>query len=237
MARRHRRPWFLLFYNGRKRRRHVLPYILIILVVLAGALILIDIKLRPLVTTMAVSRAKILAMNAINDAINEEISDQNIKYEDLVEPQRNDLGQITALQTNMVKINMLKSMITQRILEKIQDIKYSQLNIPLGNIINGDLFSGRGPKIPISLVPYGIVTATFKFNFVTAGINQTRHQILLVANVQISVIMPGGRGVSSEVESEVSIAETIIVGTVPESYTYIEDPSDDTLEKYNNYKE
>ena len=50
-----------------------------------------------------------------------------------------------------------------------------------------------------------------------AGINQTRHTIFLKAATTLQIVAPTGNR-SVEVEHQIAIAESIIVGEVPESY-------------------
>ena len=80
----------------------------------------------------------------------------------------------------------------------------------------------------------GSVNASFASEFTSAGINQTRHRILINTSVYISVMLPTGSA-GTEVISEAVIAETVIVGDVPDSYTNIEDNESELLDKINNY--
>ena len=50
-----------------------------------------------------------------------------------------------------------------------------------------------------------------------AGINQTNHQINLEVIVDIDILIPWGTE-SAQVVSEVMIADTVIVGKVPDTY-------------------
>jgi sporulation protein YunB len=195
--------------------------------VLLLCILLVEIKISPLIQQLAKVRVAYLATKAINDAVDTEISSGKIKYEDLIAFEKNSEGQITALKTNMVKVNQLKVEITNIVLDRIDAIDQSQLYIPLGNIVNGDLFSGRGPRIPIKIVPTGVVTASFENQFSSAGINQTRHQVIMKLTVDMNVLAPGTTQATS-VTSSVNVAETIIVGTVPGNYTYFDDAGDST---------
>lgn len=193
--------------------------------VLLTAFLLIEVKTRPLIQKLAYSRVSYLASKAINDAVDSEISNGTIRYDELISFEKDTEGKITALKTNMIRVNQLKVEISNIILDKIDSIQESELYIPLGNIINGDLFSGRGPKIPIKIVPTGSVKASFSNVFSSAGINQTRHQIIMVLTVNMNILTPGSSQTTS-VESQVNVAETVIVGTVPGNYTYFSETDD-----------
>ena len=213
MAGRRRKAWrFLGRGSGRKGRVPVLA--LLAAAVFAGTFLIVNARLRPLVGQLAVSRASYLATRAINDAVSETISGSALQYDDLVLFEKDIDGRITALKTNMLKINRLKSGISNRVIEKISGMEPSRLSVPLGNILEGELFAGRGPRIPVRIVPVGTVNTELLNSFSEAGINQTRHEIILKVSVSIGVLMPGSTS-ETAASSQITIAETIIVGTVP----------------------
>ncbi|NCB04167.1 MAG: sporulation protein YunB [Clostridia bacterium] len=229
--RRRRRP------RGPKKRHFVLRFfgIMLLLAVFSlTAFIAFDRKLRPVVRQYATSRVTYLATRIINDAITEELSERSSIYGELVSFEKNETGDIVALKTDMIKINNLKSRITARIAEKISQLDQSQISVPLGNIVASQLFSGRGPRIHVQLVPLGSATAEFISAFSNAGINQTRHQILIEVAASMSVVT-AGTSASCTVQTQMSIAETVLIGRVPESYTYLEDATAEQIDKYNNY--
>jgi len=65
----------------------------------------------------------------------------------------------------------------------------------------------------------GSSTANLRNEFTSSGINQTRHQIIMDVDVRISVLLPGCV-TSVPVSQSFSVAETVLVGAVPENYTY-----------------
>lgn len=188
-------------------------------------------RLAPVVEQLAASRVAYLAGEVINDAINEQIALGGAAYDDLILLEKDSSGKVTALKTNMAAINKLKTDVTALVLERISSMDSSELAIPLGNIVDGELFSGRGPEIPIIVVPVGKAEADFSTALVTAGINQTRHQILVTVSADISVLLPGYE-TSTVVSSQVVVAETVIVGDVPQAYTYLEDTGTSPTELY-----
>ena len=222
---------------ARHRSRHArkAPVLFLLCAAVVLAFIILQNRLRPVVQQYAVSRVTYLATRIINDVIDEELSQTGTVYDNLVSFEKNQNGDIAALKTDIVRINQLKAAITSRVADEIARLDTSQISIPLGNLIGGDLFSGRGPSIPVRLVPVGSVSANFISSFTNAGINQTRHQIVIDTTVSMSVIAPGARA-SCQVNTKVNIAETILIGSVPEGYTYIDDTGEsEMLQKYNDY--
>lgn len=182
----------------------------------------IDGHLRPIITQLAEARVHYLASKAINDAVNQKIIEGDINYDSIILFEKDVTGQITALKTNISAINRLRSEIINQVLINIHDIGTSDLSIPLGNVFSGELLSGRGPNIPVRIVPVGVAHASFENVFTSAGINQTRHQIFMNIEAEIGLLLPGYE-TSSKVTVAVSLAETIIVGAVPNQYTNLDE--------------
>ena len=227
----------------RRRRIHVLVrskrtllLIWIVIVCIFGSLffLIADMKLRPIIREMALTRAQYLATRAINDAVTQEISRHDAEYTNLVIFEKDADNRISALKTDVIKVNQLKTSVTDAVLTCLGEIDTSELSVPIGNAIGGGLLSGRGPRIPVKLLPIGTVTTDFASAFSSAGINQTRHQIIMHVTASIRVILPGG-SVTTDVTLPVNVAETILVGTVPGNYTYIDDTESSILGKINDY--
>ena len=106
----------------------------------------------------------------------------------------------------------------------------SDLSIPLGTLTGSNLLAGRGPHIRVRTQSVGTATARFDNQFSSSGINQTRHRIILDVDVHVSILLPG-LTTYTKVSNEISVAETVIVGGVPETYTYFSTTPDE-IENY-----
>lgn len=221
-----------------KRRRQFRPinrmliYLIVFFTILCMIFVSIDYKIRPLIKTMSSYQAKVFATKAINDAIAIELENQQISYEDMVYITRNKEDNITSIQTDMIAINGLKSKLTNAILEYLYDIEHQIIEIPIGTLVGGQIFSGRGPEIKFKVSPSGFVQTEIHNNFASAGINQTLHQIMLSINIRVTAIIPGYT-VSTDVSTNFCIAETVIVGLVPDTY-FNSDKSSENLFNYRN---
>ena len=229
----HRRPRIL--YSVKNKYRLYLVRFFIVMLVCLILFYVANLTLRPTVRQYALASASYIATKAINDAINEELTQSGIDYLDLVTLEKDTQGRVTALHTNIVKINSLKAEIANIVIEKLYSMNTTQIGIPLGNLTGIELFNGKGPRIKVTIVPVGSAATSFQSVFSDAGINQTRHQIIMEVTASISVLVPGD-AVSTQVSTQVNVAETVIIGVVPDSYTYIEDTSgDEPLQKYKDY--
>ena len=130
-------------------------------------------------------------------------------------------GKIIAINANIIELNKLSSEISYKIQEKLNNLDKVSVRIPLGQVMGLNVFSGYGPDIDIKLVPMGNIETKFDTEFASEGINQTKHTIYMNIQSIITVVAPF-IGSSVQCNSTVTVAETIIVGDIPETYYNIE---------------
>lgn len=171
---------------------------------------------------IALSNASDTITAAINDKINEKMSEGQYDYNYFVTLQKDDAGNITAISANMARINTLSSEILQEVIAATNN-GMEDIEIPLGNLLGSNLLMGRGPEVPVKIIMLTSSYADFRNEIDSAGINQVKHQIILEVRVQIDVMLPWEVR-STEVLSEVLIAETVLVGKVPDTYLNLNQP-------------
>lgn len=177
-----------------------------------------------------------LTAEVVNRAVLEELRGEGAYYTDLVSLRTGEDNGVLAVDADIVKLNILKAAVTERINEKLQTAGTYNIGVPLGTLVGGRLLMGRGPEIRIRLVPAGSARTNIASEFRAAGINQSMHRIVIDVDIDVAVIMPGGVRSCAQ-NTQVVMAETVIVGKVPDSYTYIEDADAETLRKLNDYKD
>ncbi len=209
MRRRYRRRYY---HSG--LRKFLFFFIVFLLV-----FILVCVQLRPIIENITQNEAKQMSVSAVNTTVAEQLSKTGVKYDDMVNIERDDGGKVLAITTNIVKMNELKAAILNAVQQKMAD-QHNEVGVPLGTLIGGDLLHGRGPNVPLKLTLSGNVNGEFKSNFEAAGINQTRHQIYLQVHMSVYSFIPG-YNTTTEVTTNVVIAETIIVGQVPQTFANI----------------
>lgn len=202
----------------RRGRRNPMPVrgrLTLLTLALFVFILLFNSQIRPVIASITSNEAKIKSVNTINDAVMEELNRDNVSYEDLITVERGSDGNVLAITTNMVKMNELKAKIISDIQDKLNNDTYSTVWVPIGTLIGGDFFHGKGPKIALKASLSGNVTAEFNSALASAGINQTKHQIYLDVNTSIYSFLPGF-DTTTEVKTNVLVAETVIVGSVPQ---------------------
>lgn len=220
-------------YRSPKRQKLGLKLIAFALLII-GILILIDMRVRPIIEKTTIYQSKILATRIINDAVYNELSNEDFGYSELVTVVYNDNGAITSIESNMVNINRLKAKITKSVNDELEYLDSQDLSISLGTISGFSSFYNQGPLIPVTVRPEGYAETSLISAFESAGINQTLHRILVEINVDISAIIPGYTA-SAVVETQFIVAETVIVGSVPDSYTHVITGSEDLIGTINDY--
>ena len=198
----------------RNRLRLFFAVVLIFLTVLS---LLFRQLLAPVADELMAAQVNNEASDAVNVAIDRQIAAGELSYDKLVTIEKDALGNVTAIRSNMTEINRLKTGILFRIDEQLEGFSVEQLGVPAGSIFLPELFSGRGPKIPVRVLAVRASDANFRNEFSSAGINQTLHRIMLDIRVDVTILTwTGTREVT--VDSSVAVAETVIVGTVPSTY-------------------
>lgn len=207
-------------YRGKMGRRTLIKITLLFLSVLVlSVVMLVSSQLRPLLESLAATRASNAVNRIVVEAVDEAIQGGTISYEQLISFEKDVNGSITAVHSNMAACNRLQAEILDIILERISQVSARELAIPIGTLSGFSLLAGRGPRISVRMESIGSSSARFKNEFYSAGINQTNHRIILYIDVSISILLPGFT-TATKVSNAVTVAETVIVGSVPETYTY-----------------
>lgn len=215
-------------------RQRLVIWSTLIVLVLTTIVCVAVIHMEPILISMATARASNTVNRIVVEAVNDAIQGGEIDYSILVSFEKDAEGHVTALKSNMAAFNRLQSRIADDILLRLSEVSTTTLSIPIGTLTGSSLLAGRGPAIKVKMQSVGSTTASFHNTFSAAGINQTRHQILLDVQVNVSILLPGFR-TSTKVNNEISVAETVIVGSVPQTYTYFStapDESDNYAEDY-----
>lgn len=200
-------------------RRLRIFFRIIILAVLGAAVafLVFRSRFRDVIRDLAETQVKNTTSDLTNDAIAKQIADGVIQYDRIVYFEKDLDGRITALKTNIGEVNRLKTDILNIINDEILALDTSDIGVPLGSVFLPELFSGKGITIPVRILAIRNSDASFSSSFTQAGINQTLHQLTMEVCVDVTVLVLGQTS-SFHVKSEVVIAQTIIVGEVPNTF-------------------
>ena len=201
---------------GKGLRRFV-GFVGIFLILCALLLLFFRSRYHQTIRSLAETQVRNSTSDLINDAIDRQIESGNMQYDRIVYFEKDLNGKITALKTNMSEVNRLKTDILNIINDDILALDTSDIGIPAGSLFLPEFFSGRGPQIPVHIISIRNSDAAFSSEFTEAGINQTLQKLNMDVSVDVTILVLG-RSESFTVSSQVVVAETVIVGQVPDTF-------------------
>lgn len=220
---RYRKPTVRSFRPGRRpvtgtqKKRRFLAAAGAVLI-LSG--ILLEWRLAPVIQTMSRNQANAAAVRAVNQAVSQELQDHSEQYAALIQLHQDSSGMVMAVETDVAAVDLLKSEMSQKILDALENSRQNSFSIPVGTLLGGSWLSGRGPEISFRLVPSRSIQLDIDGSFTSAGINQTRHLLRMTVNLEVEAVGPG-LSAKTQVDCSYLLADTIIVGNVPNAYAEI----------------
>lgn len=192
---------------------------LVLLVAAALCFFAVRKKYYDVIITLAQTSVSNATSDLINDGVSRQIAAGKIGYENIVFFEKDVSGRITALQTNIAQVNLLKTETLDYVNETLLDTEHFSIGVPIGSMIFPEFLSGKGPQIPVQVMSVRNSDATFSSNFLEAGINQTLHQLIMTVSVDVTLLVLG-KTFDHTVSSDVLVAETVIVGEVPNTFLH-----------------
>ncbi|MDQ2086939.1 sporulation protein YunB [Herbivorax sp. ANBcel31] len=210
-----------LWYARRNRRRlHSYAFPLITLAIV----ILIFLYVENIISSSFMEFSDHKVKSIINNSVARAVYDnfpEEIDYEEIVKINKDEFKKINSIQTDVGKLNRIFSEVTLDIQEQLDSIGDEKIGIPVGVVTGNSIFSARGPRVNIKIIPAGSVETDFRSEFVSAGINQTKHRIYFLVETKVGIAVPFTEQ-TTKVTTSIPIAETVIVGDVPQYYMNFE---------------
>ncbi|MBR5543466.1 MAG: sporulation protein YunB [Oscillospiraceae bacterium] len=210
--------------RGKKRKRQTFPkrlfalsFILVFLILLS-LFLLLRIKNSSLLREVAQSEIESIAFDIVGRTVEEELLRGGEEYTDFVRIERDSAGKVSAITTDMQKLNLLKLRVINKLSEEMFERTEDTVYVPLGNLTGIDFLTGMGPKIKFKIMWVSSVDGEFSNSFTEAGINQTNHRIMLDFTINAGMMFIG-REVGVDVGVSVCVAETVIVGEIPKYFS------------------
>ncbi|NLJ99030.1 MAG: sporulation protein YunB [Tissierellia bacterium] len=211
------------YYLYKIKRKGFILWIITLIILGVYIYKYIDKNILPTVIAISEIKAKAVTTEAINDTIKTKIK-RDINYNDLIFVKYDKDGRVTLMQANTILMNNIAAEVALEVQKQLQKISKSKIKVPLSNAFDTRLVNL--PSISVNIIPQGSVAVDFATEFESSGINQTRHRIYIIVVTDIKMIVPL---VSEDIKitTNIPIAETIIVGEVPDQYISV--PGDGIL--------
>lgn len=211
--------------NYKKSKRRIKIALIAILFATVLIIIFFSKNVNPVIKKIAQDEVRAMTTVAVNSAAGKIMAEQS-GYDNIINITKDDNGDILLIQTNSALINSIARQTVILAQHNISSLGEQGISVPIGSLSGIMFFSGKGPEIKIKILPVGTAESKFYSQFTEAGINQTKHTILIEIISDVSVIMPGVNATIQTV-TDVVLCENIIVGKVPD--TYLNSPSLDEM--------
>ena len=214
-----------------KNKGKITKIFLILIIAFETATLLLN-HANPIFEQVSTYEAKKLATFVANDQTTKVM--QNYNYDSMFSIEKDAEGNVSMIQMNMYRVNIIISDIAYYIQEQMKKPENSSVSIPIGNFLGTDLFSGYGPNIKIKVVLLGSVETDLRSEFISKGINQTLHRVYLQIDCPVQ-ILSSYRTMEEKISNQFLLAESVIVGKIPDTYYNLEsfDNPEDTMEAIN----
>lgn len=140
-----------------------------------------------------------------------------VSYEDFIVLSENSDREIVSMSANVIEISKIKADITDYVNEYVSTYDDNVLELRLGASQSNFLFTGLGPAFRIKVKPESVTKSEFRDEFVSTGINQVRHCIFIDVTVTVTVAGFSSK-ITRDITNSVLVADTVIVGHVPQVY-------------------
>ena len=165
----------------------------------------------------AATEAHTMGVRRLNDAVGRVLDETDTSAESLMQYEKNTQGEIVAVQANTTQMNALKRKVIDAAMSELETMTAQKIAVPLGTVLGGALLVGQGPPVHLRFVPIATVDASFQSSFTSAGVNQTRQVITLTVKCDVYALLAGQKA-GTHVQNDYLVADSVIVGTVPNTY-------------------
>lgn len=218
----------------RRKKRMKWAAVAILLLLIAVCLGLLTLRFQRIFMEYAINICEDSAIKEVGVLMEDEVFSHPEEFSNLVVLERDSDNRITALRTDVIAVGKIKARLVSGLFDRLDYLEETQIEVPLGTVFAPNLFTGMGPKVKVGLAGLTQMEAEFVSAFTSAGINQTRHRILIEVHAGFRILTPFG-GEDREIVSTYPVTDTVIVGTVPERYAYIGSADGDLLGEIRDY--
>ena len=210
--------------------RRVLAWLLALLV----TTIVCFFRCRTVVYAFAKSSAAWTAEQTVNKTVSQVIAEHQALCRELVTVSYNDELVVSDLQVDSAGVNTIKTAVSSVVMEAMESATDVDVYLPLATLLGLDWMSGLGPKIRIPMSATQSVFTSVSTSFEDIGINQSLFCVNIRVRVNLWIVTPAGYA-DVTVENEFPVAQTVLLGKVPDNLTEVYGDSQDTIGEIFDY--
>lgn len=156
------------------------------------------------------------ALKSANAAVISSLS-KGIDYSDVVKIEKNSAGDITLIGIDPLKANYIGQEVSLKTKLNLEEELKNGIPVPWLAFSGIKLLSGYGSKVSFKAITVASVKCALNGKFRSVGINQTLHSVYAQVICKTNIEIPFSER-TEENYTEILIAESVIVGKVPEIY-------------------
>lgn len=205
--------------RGREIRGRLFILLIVFLLLLGYGFIFMNRIVKPTIISIGETKAKAMLTQVVNDVVREKFT-EDVQSGNLLNIKTDDEGKVTMVQADSAAMTRLSYDLAGRIQSRIKHMDEEKVMVPVGTILGSQILSQTGPKMNLKVLPLGTTQIAFTTEFEETGINQTKYKVYLVVKSKAKVLVPFSTN-NIDVETVLLVAETIIVGDVPQTYVNV----------------
>lgn len=211
-----------------EKRRRFAKIVVFALFLLLSCVLIYNLQILPVLFPLAKAKCTTELTDAVHRIVRARMQSDSDGYADFVRLHFGEDGSVASVETNTPRLAKLSGDVVGDVTNALTHERMT-VRIPLGSLSGSALLSGKGPDVRVKLAVSQKITCAVRGDFTESGINQTLHRVFLRVTVEVCALLPGAVQTFS-VPTDVCVAETVIIGKVPEAYTRIDRFASDVTE-------
>lgn len=220
-------------WHSRRRRKYVVA-VLTVFACIAGLLGHTFFRCRPVMAVFAESQALWVATKIANQTVATVLQEYAKECDKAITVTYDNDHKISSVGVNTAAVNSVRTAITDRVMTAMEEQASLSVSLPTGTLLGWDWLSGFGPLITFPVGYTATVISNVSSALVAEGINQSMYRVLVHLEISLYIVSAGGR---STVGTQVSypMAETVLLGEVPDNLTEVYGDDQSVLGKIFDY--
>lgn len=128
-------------------------------------------------------------------------------------------GTITAVSIDTEHVGQVSSLVLEHMMDG--DDGQVELDIPLETLFGVNFLPGLKLPLPVRILVLTTSDVSYHNELMSAAINQSKYQLYLNVKMDLDILVPWEHHTET-VGTNVLLAETVIVGKVPQTYVEVE---------------
>ncbi|SEN56033.1 sporulation protein YunB [Lihuaxuella thermophila] len=206
-------------FRVRKRGSFLFFALVMLLAVIIQIVWMIERNLEPMLLAYAKTTVKGIAMEAVRQGVHDMQRSLGNELDQIMAVDKDANGRITGVKINQNIQAQIYNQMTESVMKELNHLKDHPVEISVGQMLQSNIFAGYGPDIPVEMWLKGAPKVSLIPKLESHGINMVMVTLNLHIHNEMGVMVPFSKE-SILVDVQYPIAQSLVVGEVPEYYFY-----------------